>query len=215
MPVTREQFVMVLISERERLMAHQAEEDKKLPPCDKAYKDWISGAEERRQINERAYQTLKQSNPAEAERFRTSVDKTEADMPAGLKKNQALCEADRKWHAEHAADEVLERYRAELARMTPAERASPAWYDKLAEGPEASGLVAPDAPRAVELVTTNPDFYDRSRPRTDFQVISVDIEYGPTVGADHANLCRDDLPDWRMYEFLTTTDWQRVAALLD
>jgi len=75
--------------------------------------------------------------------------------------------------------------------------------------------VAPDAPRAVELVTTNPDFFDRSRPRTDFQVISVDIEYGPPVGADHAHLGQEDLPDWRLYEFLTTTDWQRVAALLD
>jgi hypothetical protein len=215
MPVTREQFVLVLIGERERLMAHQAEEEKKLPPCDKAYKDWIAGADERRKMNEKAYQILKQTNPADAERFRTSVEKTEADMPAGLKKNQALCEADRKWRAEHTADVVLEHLRAELARMTPAERASPAWYDSLGEGPDASGLVAPDAPRAVELVTTNPDFYDRSRSRTDFQVISVDIEYDPSVGADHANLRQDDLPDWRMYEFLTTTDWQRVAALLD
>jgi hypothetical protein len=215
MPVTREQFVLVLIREREGSMAHQAEEDKKLPACDKAYKDWISGAEDRRQANERAYQTLKQSNPVDAERFRADTEKQETEMPAGLKKNQALCEADRKWHAEHAADRVLETYRAELARMTPAELASPAWYDSLAEGPDASGLVAPDAPRAVELVTTNPDFFDRSRPRTDFQVISVDTEYGPTVGADHANLRQEDLLDWLMYEFLTTTDWQRVAELLD
>ena len=37
----------------------------------------------------------------------------------------------------------------------------------------------------------------------------------PPVGADHAHLGQEDLPDWRLYEFLTTTDWQRVAALLD
>jgi hypothetical protein len=99
--------------------------------------------------------------------------------------------------------------------MTPAERASTAWYDGLTEGPDASGLVAPDAPRAEELVAANPDFFDRSRPRSDLQLISVSVEYGPSVGADHANLTQDDLPDWRMYEFLTTTDWQSVAALLD
>jgi hypothetical protein len=42
--------------------------------------------------------------------------------------------------------------------MTPAERASPAWYDKQAEGPDASGLAAPDAPRAEQLVTDEPRF---------------------------------------------------------
>jgi hypothetical protein len=148
------------------------------------------------------------------------MEKVEADTPAQLQEAQARCEAEQKRAAQTtpeqvAPDRVLESLRAELARMTPAERASPAWYDKLAEGPDASGLVAPHAPSAVELVTTNPDFFDRSRPRTDLQVISVDIEYGPTVGADHANLRRDDLVDWRLYEFLTTTDWQRVTALLD
>ena len=220
--VTREQLVLALMSERERLFAHQAEERKPrpAPPCDKDYKDWMSGAEERREDTERAYQRLKKTDPAAAEQFHARMEKTEADMPALLKEGQARCEAQQKQAAQTtsaqvAPDRVIEPLRAELARMTPAERASPAWYDKLPEGPDASGLVAPHAPRAVELVTTNPDFFDRSRPRTDFQVISVDIEYDPTVGADHANLSQDDLPDWRMYEFLTTTDWQRVAALLD
>jgi hypothetical protein len=222
MPVTREQFMSALIRERERLIAHQADERKPrpAPPCDKDCKDWMSGGDERRQTNETAYQTLKKTDPAVAEHFRARMEKMEADMPALLKQGIANCEELRKQIAQRAAepvapDRVLESLRAELARMTPAERASPAWFDSLAEGPGASGLVAPHAPRAVELVTTNPDFFDRSRPRTDFQVISVDIEYGPRVGADHANLSQDDLPDWRMYEFLTTTDWQRVAALLD
>ncbi len=222
MPVTREQFVLALIRERERLMAHQADEMKPrpAPPCDKDYKDWMSGGEERRQTTESAYQTLKKTDPAAAEEFRARMEKLEADNPGWLKQGIANCEELRKKIAQRAAepvapDRILESLRGELARMAPAERASPAWYDSLAEGPDASGLVAPHAPRAVELVTTNPDFFDRSRPRTDFQVISVDIEYGPTVGADHANLSQDELPDWRMYEFLTTTDWQRVAAQLD
>lgn len=221
MAVTREQFVLTLIRERERLIAPRADEKKRTPPpCGDAYERWMSGGDERRQTTESAYQTLKKTDPAAAERYRAEMEKMEADTPTELKEAQARCEAEQKQAAqrppEHVGpDRVLESLRAELARMTPTERASPAWYDKLAEGPDASGLVAPHAPRAVELVTTNPDFFDRSRPRTDLQVISVDIEYGPTVGADHANLRHDDLVDWRLYEFLTTTDWQRVAALLD
>lgn len=222
MPVTREQFVSVLIREVERSIARQAQVSKPRsePPCDKDYKDWMSGAEERRRTTETAYQNLKQSNPAAAEEFRARMEKLEADVPGQMKQGIANCEELRKKMAQPAPEPVvqnriLETYRAELARMTPAERASPAWYDHLAQGPDASGLVAAQAPRAVELVTTNPDFYDRSLPRTDFQVICVDIEYDPSVGAGHANLTPDDLPDWRMYEFLTTTDWQRIAALLD
>ena len=221
MPVTREQFVSALIRERERLIAPRAEEKKRMPPpCGDAYKEWMSGGEERRQTTESAYQTLKKTDPAAAEQFRARMEKLEADMLAQLKEGQARCEAEQKQAAQRppeqvAPDRVLESLRAELAGMTPAERVASASYDKLAEGPDASGLVAPYAPRAVELVTTNPDFLDRSRPRTDLQVISVDIEYGPPVGADHANLSQEDLPNWRLYEFLTTTDWQHVAALLD
>jgi len=220
-PVTGEQFVLALIRERERLVAPRAEEKKWTPPrCGDAYDRWMSGGEERRKTTESAYQILKKTDPAAAERYHAEMEKVEADTPAQLKEAQARCEAEQKQAAQRtpeaaAPDRVLESLRAELARMTPAERVAPAWYDKLAEGPDASGLVAPHAPRAVELVTTNPDFLDRSRPRTDLQVISVDIEYGPPVGADHANLSQEDLPNWRLYEFLTTTDWQRVAALLD
>jgi hypothetical protein len=47
------------------------------------------------------------------------------------------------------------------------------------------------------------------------QIISVDISYFPAVGADHANLRQKDLINWRLYEFLTTTDWQHVVALLN
>jgi hypothetical protein len=75
--------------------------------------------------------------------------------------------------------------------------------------------VAPGAPRAEELVTTNPDFFDRSLPLSDMQIISVDISYYPAVGADHANLMQKDLINWRLYEFLTTTDWHQVVALLN
>ena len=220
-PVTREQLVLALIRERERLNAPLAEAKKSTPPpCGNGYNEWMSHRDERRKATEEAYQILKKSDPAGAERYRAEMEKMEADTPAQLQEAQARCEAQQKQAAQHAPeqiapDRIVEPLRAELARMTPAERASPAWYDKESEGPDASGLVAPDAPRAEELVTTNPGFFDRSLPLSDLQVITVDVRYHPAVGPDHANLRQEDLINWRLYEFLTTTDWQRVVALLN
>jgi hypothetical protein len=220
-PVTREQLMLALIRERERLNAPLAEMKKWTPPpCGDAYKEWMSHRDERRKTIEDAYQIRKKTDPAEAERYRAEMEKMEADTPAQLKEAQARCEAQQKQAAQQAPeqvapDRIVKPLRDELARMTPAERVSPAWYDKLSEGPDASGLVAPDAPRAEELVTTNPDFFDRSLPLSDLQVISVDIWFFPAVGADRANLRQEDLINWRLYEFLTTTDWQRVVAMLN
>jgi hypothetical protein len=220
-PVTREQLVLALIRERERLNAPLAAAMKSAPPsCAAAYNEWISHQDERRKTTEEVYQVTKKTDSAGAERYRADMEKLAADMTAQLKAGQARCEAQRKQAAQQAPEQVspdrtVKPLRAELARMTPAERASPAWYDKESEGPDASGLVAPGAPRAEELVTTNPDFFDRSLPLSDMQIISVDISYYPAVGADHANLRQKDLINWRLYEFLTTTDWQQVVALLN
>ena len=220
-PVTREQLLTALIRERERLTAPVAATKKSPPPsCGDAFNEWTSHYDERRKATEEAYQALKKNDPAGAERYRAEMEKLEVDTPTQLKEAQARCEAQQKQAAQQtpgqaAPDRIVEPLRAELARMTPAERASPAWYDKQSEGPDTSGLVAPDAPRAEELVTTNPDFFDRSLPLSDLQVISVDIRYHPAVGPDHANLRQEDLINWRLFEFLTTTDWQHVAALLN
>jgi hypothetical protein len=59
-------------------------------------------------------------------------------------------------------------------------------------------------------VAINPDFFDRSRPRTDFQIICVEVTSKPDF-----QLKKDDIPYYTLQEFLTIMDWQRVAALLD
>jgi hypothetical protein len=211
-PVTREQFLRDLIHDREGEVARQAEADKKLPPCDKDYKDWMARGDERRKSTEESYQRFKKTDPAEAERFRADMEKMEADMPAGLKKNQALCEADRKWRAEHTADPVLETLRAELAGMTPAERASQAWAKKAFDYP--SPFVPANTKDARAVVRFNPDYFDLSRPRTDIQLITVFLESVPD------NLSEPPLTDWdslglvRLWEFVNQVDWQRLAAMI-
>jgi hypothetical protein len=211
-PVTREQFLQDMIHDREGEVARQAEADKKLPACDKAYKDWISGAEERRKTTEENYQRLKKTNPAEAERFRADMEKTEAEMPAAFKKIQATCEADRRQRAEHTADPELERLRAELAGMTPAERGSQAWTQKAFDYP--SPFVPANTKGARPVVRFNPDYFDLSRPRTDIQLITVLLEMVPE------NLAEPPLTDWdslglvRLWQFVNQVDWQQFPAMI-
>jgi hypothetical protein len=100
-PVTREQLVLALIRERERLIAPQAGLKKWTPPaCGDAYKEWISHRDERRKTTEEAYQILKKTDPAEAERYRAEMEKVEADTPAQLQEAQARCEAEQKQTAQ-------------------------------------------------------------------------------------------------------------------
>jgi len=211
-PVTREQFLQDMIHDREGEVARQAEESNKLPPCDQAYKDWMARADERRKNTEESYQRFKKTDPAEAERFRADMEKMEADMPAGLKKNQTLCEADRKWRAEHTADPELERLRAELAAMTPAERASQAWTRKAFDYP--STFVPANTKDARPVVRFNPDYFDLSRPHTEIQLITVFLENVPE------NLREPPLTDWdslglvRLWQFVNQVDWQGIADMI-
>jgi hypothetical protein len=211
-PVTREQFLQDMIHDREGEVARLAEALKKLPPCDKAYKDWISGAEERRKRTEESYQSLKKTDPAEAERFRADHEKLEAEMPARYKEVQARCEADRKWRAEHPTDPELERLRAELAGMTPAERTSRAWTRQAFDYPHP--FVPANTKGARPVVRFNPDYFDLSRPRTDMQLITVLLENVPV------NLAEPPLTDWdslglvRLWQFVNQVDWQQLAAMI-
>jgi hypothetical protein len=122
-------------------------------------------------------------------------------------------------------DKHLATLHSELEAMTPAERASQAWWSSKWKNVNymSSGLVPADAPESQPLWAENRDFFDRSRPRTDFQIITVFVDGGGGDGqGGYLPPKKVDQPEpitalhlWRMYEFLTTTNWQRIAALLD
>jgi hypothetical protein len=222
-PVTREQFLTVLIH-RNGVGAAKTDELLKTASkdtCGDAYTRWMSEKEQRLKTNQQAYEELKRSGlTAQAEDFRAQRQKLEAEWPAELLKEQAKCEErfQNRPKVSNPFAELVEAERAELSSLTAAERASQAWFsaggDRLF-----SGLVPADTPRSLPLWAENPDFFGPSRPRTDFRVITVEVGTGTPLGciskkAEEA----DDLPTrhaWRMYQFMTTTDWQRVAQLLD
>lgn len=111
-------------------------------------------------------------------------------------------------------DERLQSLRAELARLGPAERASPAWYAWAQKG-TGSGLVAPGAPNARQLVSTNPAYFDRSLPRSAIQLISTHVVCTKKMNVDWSRAEGSSDPAIRAaHAFFTAAEWQRVAALI-
>jgi hypothetical protein len=223
LPVSREQFLTVLIR-RNGVGAAKTDELLKAASkdtCGDAYTRWISEKEQRLKTNEHVYRELKQAGlTAQAEESRAIKEKLEAERPAELLKEQAQCEqrSQNRPRVSNTFADLIEAERAELNSLTPAERASQAWYSP-GTGYLTSGLVPTDTPGALPLWAENPDFFAPSRPRTDFRVISVAVSAGagPVCTSRKAEET-DDITTrhaWRMYEFMTTTDWQRVAQLLD
>ena len=122
---------------------------------------------------------------------------------AGLMEEKARIEKDRKEHG----DPVIDPLRSQLQALSPAERASQAWVDRPSEPLVPAGTGRP-------LVAFNPDYFDRSRPRSDIQLIVVGLNFGGQKLDDIPPPFEyaTDLSRARLWEFVREVDWQQVAA---
>jgi hypothetical protein len=203
-PATREQYLRAWLKTREAVIAeaesHIAAYDASAP-----YKAWLAEKPQRQKAIEEAYQGLKRSNPQKAEEIRAQMQKMEAEMEAGLKKNQIPAP-----EGQDVGLEMLRRTAADarhlLESMTPAEKATAAWFMRDDSGLEA-GLVAPDTPDARALMVLNPKMYDRSLPKTDIQLITVDFEDFHALSDAHVGRSR-------LMQFRDTADWARIAKII-
>jgi hypothetical protein len=100
--------------------------------------------------------------------------------------------------------------RAELAALTPEQRGLQAWH--LPSHNAASGLVPPGTSHARPVVTENPNYFDRSLPRTAIQLLSVDLVYYMLVAEPAES---DVLGNRRVWEFSNMADWKRIAAVVE
>ncbi|MBI4455423.1 MAG: hypothetical protein HY644_05935 [Acidobacteria bacterium] len=98
---------------------------------------------------------------------------------------------------------------AELDRMSPAERASPAYVGGKSAS-RSTWLSPADDQGAQALVATNPAFFDLTRPRTSFQMAILNTY--------PKNLLSPGRPNgfiWRkLLDAFKEVDWKRVAGLL-
>ena len=102
----------------------------------------------------------------------------------------------------------------ELASLSPAERAAPAYYSgdwKKTRRP--SGLLDAADPAAQPVVSPNPDFFDPSLPKSAVQlivVLGISSRDKAPAQPERANPAAV-----RRFEVRNSLDWKKVAALMD
>jgi hypothetical protein len=103
---------------------------------------------------------------------------------------------------------------ARLASMTPQERQSPACLEIAANKDgryEIKGRIVAIATACEPLVETNPDYFDRTLPRTAAQLLTVDnvTRCLPARPSQWPGGCAAHLKMWEQL------DWQKLAAVLE
>lgn len=105
--------------------------------------------------------------------------------------------------------EQKKAYEDELAAMSQEQRNSQAWHPHYRQlykgGPISSGLAEPGYKGARPLVTVNEEFFDRSLPRTAFQIIVVEI---PSKLS--SSVFVNTIPE----KVLANLDWKALEGLL-
>lgn len=151
-PVTREEYLRALIfalegKNQERLKEALAHASKT------QYQRWLEDAPARKKRNDEILAVLSRADPAEAAKVRADLEKVERDGEASVRKSepQERAELDRNIAAIKAPGDGL---RAQIAAMTPAERASPAYSHGFP-----GELLSRGAPNARSIVRINPAFY--------------------------------------------------------
>ena len=155
-----------------------------------ALEKWLRERPEREREMEKSYVEMKQSNPEVAEKIRANffdlekrVEQTMREVAERQKTappyNIARIEAQRR-----GVDKCIGYLEGELARLSPADRAAPAYvshktYDlkRPSPPPGCSQVVDADFPDATRIVTENPDYYDPALPPSAIQLILVDFSY--------------------------------------
>jgi len=132
---------------------------------------------------------LSQASPAEAAKVRADLEKVEREGEASLRKSdpKERAELDRKIAT---LKEPGDRLRAQIAAMTPTERASPAYSYGLPYE-----LLSRDTPNARPIVRINPAFYRTTKSVAEVRAILVRMPnvYKP-ARTQHEQLFREF--DW-------------------
>ena len=150
LPVTREEYLRAMIftfegRNQEKVKAAAAVMSKT------AYEQWMEGAAERKKSNEQIYAIVAKTNPAQAAKMRADMEKAELDATDRLRRADADDRAQRD-RSMASLTTPGNKYRAQIAAMTPAERASPAYL-------VGDGLVPAGTPNAHAIVRRNLSFY--------------------------------------------------------
>ena len=141
---------------------------------------------------------------AQVPKMKETLEQTEREMGEGLKAGEASeREHVRKGVAMSTA--VVLKLRGQLAAMTPAERAAPAWLMDITDG--MYHFAAPGTPGSYHLTTDDPAFYRVTGSPIEMRAILVVFKLmGKGARRDHF--------DRAIYDAYKTFDWAAVARML-
>ncbi len=204
LPVGAGSFLQARIRQAQTELARaQAEHNQR----SSEYGRWLANREKHQQERERSYQQLLAVNPKGAADFLRITEESERKQEERLKADAAS--AGTPSEAEQFKQKELDGYQAELNSLSPEQRNQQAYYT-LDRRPGDRLLAASSQHGAQPLVRLNPVFFDRSRPRTDFQSLVVGRLY------DKGLRERSYDPQYlRVIEFRKTFDFQSLLPLLD
>ena len=180
-PVSVERFLQAAIC--------KFDDGKKAPQT--PYELWMSQAAQRRNDYETTVAAI--PDKAQAGKMREGFEKTEREVTASLKKSEA---SDRKESSQPKA--AADRIRAQLAAMTPAQRAADAWT--LGD----LKPVPPNTPNARRIVSPKPGFYRMKRSPLEIRAILVTMQIEGSRELDHG-----------VHEAYTNLDWAALARMLE
>jgi hypothetical protein len=170
------------------------------------YERWLEEAPKRKQEREEAIRAVAQVAPAEAAKLRTELEKAEREAGAEFKKNESNEREENKTFFK-ATDDM----RAELNRMTPAQRKLPAIIDNDPTRTEwkATGSSMRDRDTASinvhRVFTPNYDFWRARKSPVEVRTIAVHFSASDAPPPVLAAI-------WQTYKKF---DWRALAALLD
>jgi hypothetical protein len=170
LPVTREEYL------RTTIFSLEGKDQEKLKQARAGfsrtpYERWIEDAAERKKTREAVIATI--PDQAQAAKTRAEMAKGDREMEEALKKDEPKYRAMVS-EVTKSSTTPGDKIRAEIAAMTPAERASPAWV-------HGTKLVPAGTPDAKAVVRTNPAFYRARRSPVEPRAVFVHLSNLPDV----------------------------------
>jgi hypothetical protein len=199
LPVTREEYLRAQIYLTEgRNGEKQKEFRKSLEKT--SYERYMDEAAERKKTREESVAAMARAQGrAAAEELRKTLEQTDREVAEQLK----AAEAEERKQSSAALDNSYgDQLRAQIAAMTPAERASPATAKY-----GAHELTAPDDPEAHRVLTPDPEFWRSRRSRA--EVHSITVSFHPGDGCAY--------PPVRaaLEKAYRTLDWTALKRIVD
>lgn len=197
-PVTREEYLRTQIYAVEGKNGEVEKEFRRSLETT-TYEKWMAGALERKKTqDEQVAAMARYQGKAAADEFRKEQEQTERQITQGLKAEE---DEERKRNQEVLAHRTGDELRAQIATMTPAERAAPATASLGGQ------LVGPDDPTGHRVLTPEPEFWRVRRAPAEVHAINVGFHPSMTCGAPAV---REAL--WKVYQ---TLDWAAFKRMVD